>query len=384
MNRVVLTSEMIKRAWEIDQDHQNLTRVERTKIFNDEFGTSFNQRTIQQAVKNYNEALESNIKADEVLVRREINVLKNQKKVTMMKKEIHSITRKEAMKELVLETFDKKINDLKPVRLKPNKIIGKLKETDNLVIAKGDDHFRGLDEDIETQRNFYKKVFEIAKQKGKKRISLIFGGDECEGWLHVSSLTDAPKTPEEQMILFIRETMSGIDLLASEFLVDVYYLNSSNHTQTRPLGSGRNTYLKADTSIYGGEMLKLAFRDNKNVTMHIGGVFRGRDVHGLANKKVGITHGGLKFESNVKELVKHYSDCDFIIKAHTHTFKIENILGTTVITVPTLKTFVTGYELDNGFLPIKENLDKYDLSWDAEFLEIEIVNGKETIVKHKV
>lgn len=355
--------------------------------FNTKYNTNYNYRSLQQIYSNYNlgftDGIESTATEEQLkhLVKIEQKAKIEQKKAVMLNSENHKMLRAIGSEELLLEKFEEKLNSLSLTRLKPREL--KNPNANELVFFKADDHFRGTEEDKQVQRNFYETIHSIAKRKKAKTVSLIFGGDEIEGFLHTNTLKYTPFTPEEQMITFVEETINGVDLLSSEFDVELYLVTSSNHTQTRHLNSNRNTYLKADLSIVMAEMIKTAFRDNVNVKIESAPVFRGREIKGLNGKKVAITHGGLKFEGNINSLVNHYNDSDLILKAHTHVFDIKEVKGVNIITAPTLKTFVTEYEMDNGFVSNKESFDMSDYKWDSEFLELKVDNGDLMVIKRK-
>lgn len=360
---------------------------EATAKFNKKWNTNFNKRTLQQRYSNYTKGFKAGIEANapqdalELLAKKELRILTEQKKNVILRQEAHKVARMGANEQLTLDNFNKRINELSITRLKPKET----KETNinEIVFFKGDDHFRGTEEDKKVQREFYETIYGIANKKKAKTISLIFGGDEIEGYLHVNTLKYTPLTPEEQMISFVEETISGLDLLTSEYDVDLYLLTSSNHTQTRHLNSGRNTFLKGDLSILMEKMLKTAYRNNVRINIYSSPIFRNKKIKGLGNKKVAITHGGLKFESNVKELVNHYNECDLILKAHTHVFDLKQIKNTIVITTPTLKTFVTDYEISNGYVNNKENFNTEEYKWDSEFLELKVDGDDLMIIKRK-
>lgn len=385
MNKITKEQKIdIYRFWEINS---HLSNEEKTTLYNKENGTNFVTRSLQQIHSNVKSGVDYALKDlkgfdKELFAKKEFNVLTQQKKNVILKRVAHKEARKAANWDFFKKDWIQRLNEIEPKRLKP--LDKKIKSSSALVIVKGDDHFRGYEEDKKVQRDFYKKVYNIGLHKNKTDISLLFGGDEIEGWLHDNTLKYASLTPEEQMKLFVEETISGIDLLASKFNVHIYMLTSSNHNQSRPLKSGRNTHLKADISLMGAEMIKMAFRNRGNVKIETAPVFRARKIKGLKGASVALTHGGLGFEKTVSKLVNHYNESDLIIKAHTHSFKVENEMNTTVITIPTLKTFVTEFELNNGYVKLNESVDAKDYKWESEFLELEIVKGDLSIIKRRV
>lgn len=373
------------------EEHAGLTNQEKTDLYNETHGTNFTLRTLQQIHSNVNLGFQTGASMNEteyiekqkdVLAKKEFNIMKQQKLNMKLKNVAHIEARKSANWDFFVEDWINKLKEIEPVRYKSKKKHVNVKDSDVLVIFKGDDHFRGTEEDINVQRSFYTKVEDIATKQSKKKIVLIFGGDEIEGMLHTNTLMYIDMTAEEQLKLFIRETISGIDLLKQNFDVELFFLTSSNHSQSRPLNSGRNSFLKSDLLLLGGEMLEMAYRDSKNVNIHLGGIFKDRVIDGMGGKKITITHGGLKFENKLQTIVAHYNQSDVILKAHTHSFKVENTHGKTVITVPTLKTFVTEFELDHGFIDATEDLNNNGMKWNSEFLELDFNDNQERIIKH--
>lgn len=359
------------------------------EMFNIKYGTNYNYRSLQQIYTNYSlgyedhENLVSNSKEEEHLLKLRQRAKIEQKKSVLLNTENHKMLRELGMSELILDKFEKKINEF-DLNKKAN-IKVEFTNDETCVFFKSDDHFRGTEDDKIVQRNFYEHIFSVAKRKKAKNISLIFGGDECEGMLHVSTLKYTSLTPEEQMVSFVEETIAGLNKLTNEFKVNLYMVTSSNHNQSRHLNSGRNEFLSADLSILMAEMIKIAFKNNDMIDIDAKPVFRGREIAGLKGKKVAITHGGLKFESNAKELIAHYNDSDLILKGHTHVFDVKEIKDKMIITAPTLKTFVTEYEIGGGYISNKESFNANDYKWDSEYLELKSdETGSIMVAKRKV
>lgn len=377
MSRKTITDKQLAFAVKVWEENPQLTRQEKADIINKEFNTNFDESAFRKRVNDYHTGLVQGVEKEqgttmlERIGKARLNVKVERKLLAHERKEVSNGVNELVDRKLILDEFSRQIKGMKFGRVeKPTlKSIPTHKQT--RLFVKGDDHHRGVFEDSKSQESFYFHVWREAKKMKLSNIVLVFLGDEIEGWLHTNTLRSANITPEKQLITWVKDTIKGIDMLSKDFdTVDVYMVTSSNHTQPRHLNSQRNSYPDSDMLKLAADMLQQAFRDeNNNVVINAQETFT--DTY-FAGKRVAMTHGSLGFEEKINLFKNAYRGHDLVLKAHTHVFDVtEPENGFKIITIPAFKSWVSEYELNNGFMKMDErglNPDAY--SWGNKYLVV--------------
>lgn len=377
MNRKTITEEQLAYAIKVWDENPHLTKEEKAAMVNKKFNTNFNESAFRKRVKDYHNGLVKGVEKEqgsamiERLAKARLNVKVERKIVAHERKEVNAGIREMVDRKLILDEFTKHIKDMKFGTIKkPTQKDLVMSYVPVRLFVKGDDHHRGTLEDSKAQDNFYFNVWCEAKILKLKEINLVFLGDEIEGWLHTNTLRSTGVTPEKQLITWVKDTIKGIDSLAKDFnSVNVYMVTSSNHTQPRHLGANRNTFPDSDLLNIASDMLQQAFRESEHVSIFAQETFTNVDFDG---KSVAMTHGSLGFEEKKNLLVNAYRGHDLVLKAHTHVFDVtEPERGFRVVTIPAFKSWVSEYELNNGYIKIDDRgLNPEEYSWGNRYLII--------------
>jgi hypothetical protein len=204
-----------------------------------------------------------------------------------------------------------------------------------------------------------KKVYEhiIGKQKefGFKRIKLMELGDIVEGsHLRPSQLLAIKTMLIPQTIRVAQAYVQLINELSKDMYIDFYCVTSSNHTQTRAFGTGRNELVEDDAMLIFAEIVKHATTNNKNFKMTIGRDF----VTDITPKhKMFVAHGHLvdgKKNGYVQELAMARGiSFEYALFGHFHHYREITLYGRDsfnmkVFYAPSLNNKHSDYEFDKN------------------------------------
>jgi hypothetical protein len=155
----------------------------------------------------------------------------------------------------------------------------------------------------------------------------------------------------------IRVAQAYVDLineLSKDMYIDFYCVTSSNHTQTRAFGTGRNELVEDDAMLIFAEIVKHATTNNKNFKMTIGRDFIAQIT---PEHKMFVAHGHLvdgKKNGYVQELAMARGvSFEYALFGHFHHYREITLYGREsfnmkVFYAPSLNNKHSDYEFDKN------------------------------------
>ena len=276
-----------KRIYEIYETYAHLTSDEKAEICNQEFGTDYDESTFRKRYSVYKEALETQYEnlEDEALgrlVRKEWQVKKEQKKLSIAKIELNRKTTQRAFGELIQESISElefPQYEYEPVLIEPqlHRTV-KVRLGEFYIFTHADLHYDGTF----SLKEHFAKLYNLIVEKNVPKVYIFGLGDEIEGLLRVSAAMDARLGAVEQMKEYAVHYLHFLQKLSQSTQLVVYQVTSSNHTQTRVLSTGRNELEKEDLLQLLDVVLQVGLADNPNVIYTSG-------------EEIYTTIGGFKF-----------------------------------------------------------------------------------------
>jgi hypothetical protein len=256
-----------------------------------------------------------------------------------------SVLTEEALK--ILEQQSEKIEFKKEMKT--------AKQDNEYVFITSDFHFDGHDEMLDTLKVVYKHVIAKQSEFGFKRIKLMELGDIVEGsHLRPSQLLAIKTMLIPQTIRVAQAYVQMLNELSKDMFIDFYCVTSSNHTQTRAFGTGRNELVEDDAMLIFVEIVKHAMINNKNVK-----ITTGRDfiVDLTKNHRMFVSHGHLvdgKKNGYIQELAMARGvSFEYALFGHFHHYREITLYGRPefnmkVFYAPSLNNKHSDYEFDKN------------------------------------
>ena len=283
-----------KRIYEIYETYAHLTSEEKAEICNQEFGTTYDESTFRKRYSVYKEALQNQYEdlEDEALgrlVRKEWQVKKEQKKLSIAKMDLLKKTTQRAFGELIQESISEiefPEYDFEPVLIEPqlHRTV-RVRPGEFYIFTHADLHYDGTF----SLKEHFAKLYNLIVEKNVPKVYIFGLGDEIEGLLRVSAAMDARLGAVEQMKEYAVHYLHFLQKLSQSTQLVVYQVTSSNHTQTRVLSTGRNELEKEDLLQLLDVVLQVGLADNPNVIYT-----SGEEIYTtIGNFKFYIEHGHL-------------------------------------------------------------------------------------------
>jgi hypothetical protein len=263
-------------------------------------------------------------------------------------------TVKIATKTILIEEALKTL-EANSVHIEFNKSFKHTKQDDEYVFVTSDFHFDGYDNMLDAIKKVYEHIISKQKEFGFKRIKLMELGDVVEGsHLRPSQLLAIKTMLIPQTIRVAQAYVDLINELSKDMYIDFYCVTSSNHTQTRAFGTGRNELVEDDAMLIFAEIVKHATTNNKNFKITIGRDFIA-DI--TPEHKMFIAHGHLvsgKKSGYVQELAMARGiSFEYALFGHFHHYREITLYGREsfnmkVFYAPSLNSKHSDYEFDKN------------------------------------
>lgn len=244
-------------------------------------------------------------------------------------------------------------NEAKPVPF--NREFSESKTEDDYIFVTSDYHYNGDEVDLKALNNAYNHILNKQQEHGFKKIKLLELGDVVEGsHLRPSQLLAIKKMLIPQIIEVARSYVQFLEKLTETMEVDFYCVTSSNHTQTRAFGTGRNELVEDDAMLIFAEIVKVSMSKNKRFKFTSGVDFV---VQATKNHKMFVAHGHLiagKKNGYVQELAMARGiQFEYALFGHFHHYREVTIYGRDkfnmkVFYAPTMNGKVSNYEMDRN------------------------------------
>lgn len=236
-----------------------------------------------------------------------------------------------------------------------NKTFTKNKLEETYVFVTSDYHFDGDDTMLDSLRVAYNHIIAKQSEFGFKKIKLLELGDIVEGsHLRPSQLLAIKSMLIPQTIRVAQAYVDFLNKLTETMAIDFYCVTSSNHSQTRPFGSGRNEFVEDDAMLIFAEVVKTAMSKNKNFK-----ITSGRDfiVDLTKDHKMFVAHGHLiegKKQGYVQELAMARGvRFEYALFGHFHHYREVTLYGRDtfnmkVFYAPSMNSKHSDYEFDRN------------------------------------
>lgn len=343
------TKQMERDLWDIF--HENPSTKLATKKFNDKYETNFVERSLGQRFINMKRGVEIALESQsftedqlQLLAKKELHILKQQKKNVALRQEAHKAAKNLGVIEMLREELQVPKTDQKPLpkvyaevdKTKPNEII-------EYLIS--DLHYKGSEEEW-VAHIFSKIKGNIKNNEYNINHRLCLVGDTIEGGAaHLPQLFEVVSLSIQQARevsnLFVKYIPQAFEKVKNLSILDVI---ESNHSEIRPLGSKRGDFHTEDLGYIINDIMRNALGNKYYFWPTVNGVVEtpeGYYYHGHQNwnSKQNTRDAKLGTEKN-------------ITFGHWHHHNLTQEMRRTVHKLPSCKKSIYGYEIGAGFNPI--------------------------------
>lgn len=209
-------------------------------------------------------------------------------------------------------------------------------DDDSVVYIIADEHFRGK-KDIPHLNKMFSLILKDIKDSNINNYSLAFLGDGIDGIIHTGAISSNDGAIEP-LIEYTKILLYWINIIKPSNLI---YVSTSNHTQTRPLGSNRNEFAREDLNLVIIEMLKQIYPN----------ILYG-DI--ITFKDMCFFHGHQSWAKTKEKIIENFVKIDLdpklIFMGHFHNFKVNNYgKDKWLVCCPAVKNFNNDWDKDNAF-----------------------------------
>ncbi len=247
----------------LDLRSQGLSNTEIAKIY------KVAPETIVRGVVPFQHGYEQGLKSNhdielESLNKKHLRVLLNQKKVTMIKRELNQGLTTHARFEMIISKIKKPINPIKNIKIKKG-------DKQNFVpyYLISDTHW--VNEELSNPKGklsafILKGILNDIKKLNVNEINLIHLGDFIEGRIHNSQDWDSGAATiidqTTEIAHFMIEIIENI-IKQGNVKVNYYQVANGNHDELALSGKGKNRDTRENVSYLIGSMIEKYFRNNK-------------------------------------------------------------------------------------------------------------------------
>lgn len=168
------------------------------------------------------------------------------------------------------------------------------------------------------------KVVQYVMEHNIFRINIVGLGDDVQGLLRLSDLKLNETSVVEATVTVARHLACFLNELSAYCYIDYYHTPTSNHSQTRNLGSKANELVFEDVEYIIGHYIQDMLKDNNRVRVHLHDGYDYIDIP-IFDFNVTAMHGHtiknldtvLRDESAVRRKL-----LDYIIVGHWHNGKV--------------------------------------------------------------
>lgn len=328
------------------------------------------RKAYQERKAKYNVVINTTTEQEYLNIARARARLKEQQKINVKERNVlHNEANITAYRKMLIDALNNykwKTYPIDKVKYNHNKV-----NKDSCVYIISDEHYRGA---IDSKHlvNIFNSINRDIKENHIKTCELWFLGDGIDGLIHVGSLAqnDGAIIPSIKYINIVSEMINKIKQVKK-----VNYVNRSNHTQTRALGTKRNELAREDIGLMISAMFHkslrkdIEFKDDEVIMTHYNG------------KKIMLLHGHQSFAKSKTKLLDYLSGKnieipDMIYMGHYHQAKMNEFGNNKWLCVtPTCKNNKTmsDYDLDNAFYNDPQLIR---LKWNNKYPNFECLEVK--------
>lgn len=294
------------------------------------FGESTYRKPVQQAEAYYEDVF-SKMQGEEYarqIEEQKRELIKERQKLYATKTEYSRDIRQQSRFELFYDNVAKEITCLTPpeFRVRPYP----LRERKCYVLSfcdihagacfSNDTNTYSFDEITRRFETLLSYTVDFVKRNNAYKIKVVGLGDNVQGILRISDL-QLNESSVVQATVFVAKAISGFLNALSEYTeVEYYHVPTSNHTQTRPLGTSASVLAGEDVEYIIGNYIKDVLADNRAVSVftNFGKEYIEIPVFGF-NVLAAHGHKIKDIEGFVKDIsFKNRKFYDTVLTAHFH------------------------------------------------------------------
>lgn len=156
------------------------------------------------------------------------------------------------------------------------------------------------------------------------KLKIVELGDSIQNLIHITDLKLNETSVVEATIMIARFISCFLNELSSCCIIDYYHVPTSNHTQTRQLGTKANELVAEDLEYVIGHYINDMLHDNNRVTVHLNDGHDYIDIP-IFNFNVMAMHGHTikNLETALRDLSMTYRKLiDYVFIGHFHNGKV--------------------------------------------------------------
>lgn len=300
------------------------------EILNKEYGSTYDEskwrKDYAQFVKWKDYILNHNTGDAELdkLTIKKLELQKERNKLSAEKAELNKWIREQARTENIYDKIEDAIKNLKPIKVPQIKLRNE-NEEQQLIVDIADAHIgmkvdiRDFDGNVISEYNtdifkqrmwdLLERTIEIAKKENVTHVTVLNLGDFFDGLIHTNQLKQQELGVMEQ-VMFGSEFMSEWLNKLSEYVTIDYRSVTGNHSEQRPLHSGRSEFREENVEVLSTWYIKSRLANNPNVVVH---EIKPTIYFDVLDTKILAVHG--QEEKNLMKSLQEYQDI-YNVKVH--------------------------------------------------------------------
>lgn len=265
----------------------------------------------------------------EALENKRLELEIERKKRQTVNVEYNKVLREEARKQMLFDEIRNSIEAVRPPEFNQLQVnrgdIGAVLGFSDIHYGK---RFSSLNNTYNTEiakqrmNKLLSEIIAICKKEGIDILDIVNGGDGAEGIsLRISQLQSLQLGLVDSVIEYARMMVEWLNELSRHVRIRYHHIKSANHTEIRPLGTGRGEFPNEDMEKIVHMYIKDMLKNNDRIEVpdhpltHVRFEVKGNLIYGLH----GHTLKGRNIESVVKDLsMMHREFIDTVIVGHFH------------------------------------------------------------------
>jgi len=323
------------------KDSLGFTWPQMAEIFNDEFGCNKGDTAYRKKWAAFRDVFEAN--ADQILgedkyleeiKQAKYELEKERQKLYATKVEANRNLRLESREELFYENIRDTIQSLPmPKIIAGNSdyrvdyrkehvlAIADIQAGANFKIANNEYSLKICEERF---NKLLDMVIEYVQYNNVRKLHVVELADSIQGILRLTDLKLNEVPVVEATVTIARLIANFLNQLSAYCRIDYYHTPSSNHSQTRPIGSKANELACEDMEYVIGHYIRDLLRDNDNIIVHLNDGYDYIEVS-IYNFNIMAMHGHTikNIDTALRDLsIMHRKLIDYVFVGHFHNGKI--------------------------------------------------------------
>lgn len=167
-------------------------------------------------------------------------------------------------------------------------------------------------------------IIEYVQYNNVRKLHVVELADSIQGILRLTDLKLNEVPVVEATVTIARLIANFLNQLSAYCRIDYYHTPSSNHSQTRPIGSKANELACEDMEYVIGHYIRDLLRDNDNIIVHLNDGYDYIEVP-IYNFNIMAMHGHTikNIDTALRDLsIMHRKLIDYVFVGHFHNGKV--------------------------------------------------------------